>query len=79
VLTCAHNRFYVISEFIGGGTLTEGLSKSPKLNTTSLLPLMLQIAEGIDYLHNGLTDTLGAVVHDDLNPQQILFSGEKVY
>src|ERR1051326_5035784 len=57
--------FYIVNEYMGGGTLASRLG--PPVEPETLLDLVDQIAAGLDYAHRQ------GVLHRDIKPSNILF------
>jgi len=62
----ADNTYYLVMEFVDGPSLRE-VSKSPLLDISGALRIIMEISRAIDYAHNR------GVIHRDLKPENILF------
>jgi tRNA A-37 threonylcarbamoyl transferase component Bud32 len=62
----ADNTYYLVMEYVDGPSLRE-VSKSPVLDISGALRILMEIARAIDYAHNR------GVIHRDLKPENILF------
>lgn len=67
----------LVYEFMANGNLEEHLSgkKSNALTWSERLQIALDVAQGLNYLHNGCNP---AIIHRDLKASNILLSEEKV-
>jgi serine/threonine protein kinase len=66
-------KFSIISEFMEGGPIVQGISRS--FSGAQVISLALDIARGLQYLHYECP--LATLIHDDLNPQQILMNKQR--
>jgi eukaryotic-like serine/threonine-protein kinase len=62
----AGDTYYLVMEYVDGPSLRE-VSKSPMLDLSSSLRIIMEISRAIDYAHNR------GVIHRDLKPENILF------
>lgn len=58
--------YYIISEYYKGGSLVERLRKFGKFSETQAAEIMIQILEGLNYLH------LNGIVHRDIKLANVL-------
>jgi serine/threonine-protein kinase len=63
---------YLVLDYMPGGSLRERLEQTRQLSVTEATQIALQIAEALGYLHQHSLD----LVHRDVSPDNILFSGE---
>ena len=54
-------------EFVSGETLTERLKREGTLSPYTAIPIIIELLEAIDYLHN-LSDP---IIHNGINPNTI--------
>jgi eukaryotic-like serine/threonine-protein kinase len=62
----AESTYYLVMEYVDGPSLRE-VSKSPMLDISGALRIIMEICRAIDYAHNR------GVIHRDLKPENILF------
>lgn len=62
----AGDTYYLVMEYVDGPSLRE-VSKSPMLDISGALRIIMEISRAIDYAHNR------GVIHRDLKPENILF------
>jgi eukaryotic-like serine/threonine-protein kinase len=62
----ADNTYYLVMEYVDGPSLRE-VSKSPLLDISGALRIIMEIARAIEYAHSR------GVIHRDLKPENILF------
>ena len=62
----ADNTYYLVMEYVDGPSLRE-VSKSPLLDISGALRIIMEISRAIDYAHSR------GVIHRDLKPENILF------
>lgn len=62
---------YLAMRLVKGRTLRQYLTEKGRLTLPQALPILLQLADALDYLQGGL------LVHRDLKPANILLSGEE--
>ena len=62
----ADNTYYLVMEYVDGPSLRE-VAKSPMLDISGALRIIMEISRAIDYAHNR------GVIHRDLKPENILF------
>ena len=62
----AGDTYYLVMEYVDGPSLREVI-KSPMLDISGALRIIMEIARAIDYAHNR------GVIHRDLKPENILF------
>ena len=67
-------RFYIITDYVDGMTLREWSKDQPDhengISPKKLLPIFLQIADALDYLHKN------GVMHRDVKPENIMMTGK---
>ncbi len=61
---------YLVMPYVTGGTLRDRLDQHTTLPVTTILPIIEQVATGLDYAH-----TQG-IIHRDLKPANILFHAD---
>lgn len=63
-----HDSLYVVSEYCEGGTLENFIKKQIEISETKAAEIMHQILSVLSYLHRN------HIVHNDIQPKNILFS-----
>ncbi|CAD8111013.1 unnamed protein product [Paramecium sonneborni] len=58
---------YIISEYCEGDTLQKMLDLKGRLSETDAFPIMIQLADGLRYMHNQ------KIIHRDIKPANIMF------
>jgi serine/threonine protein kinase/Rieske Fe-S protein len=62
---------YLVTPFVAGASLANVLKQEQRCTPERILPLLKQIAEGLDYIHSN------GVVHGTLKPANILLNDEQ--
>lgn len=69
----ADDKYYICMEYVAGRPLSEIINESGQLPLERAIPILIQIAEALDYAHGN------GIVHRDVKPSNILVGeGDKV-
>jgi serine/threonine protein kinase len=63
-----HDRYYMVMEYVRGGTLNAYLRQEGALSAQHALRVAIQLADGLDYAH------ARGVIHRDIKPANIIFA-----
>ena len=64
-------RLFIVMEFVPGETLKDILNKTPRLEPSRAIPLIVQICAGVGYAHRA------GLVHCDMKPHNILVTPDQ--
>ncbi len=67
-VTADDQYFYLVMEYVPGEDLKKFLSQTGPLSFTQALPIILQVAEALDYMHRF------SIIHRDIKPANILIN-----
>ncbi len=65
-------RIWMTLEYLGGGDLAGHLKSCGRISINEALPLMLQVSEGLEYVHKQ------GIIHRDLKPSNILLTEDMI-
>ncbi len=65
-------KLYLIMQYIEGETVSEMLEKKKKLSLEESLPIILQVLEGLNYIHGK------NIIHRDIKPSNIMLNKEGI-